>query len=57
MAWDDGATAEEYADERGEQRQAVRRGDEDYDYGHSRHADGPMHYSGYAALEGWREQW
>jgi hypothetical protein len=57
MGWNDGATAEEYADERGEQRQAVRRGDEDYDYGHSRHADGPYHAAEYFRLDGNYPEW
>jgi hypothetical protein len=56
--WDCGPDADEYAGDRGEARQAVRRGDEEYDYsGGSRWSRGPEHYSGYAAMEGWKEQW
>lgn len=52
--WDCGPDADEYAGDLGEQQQA----DEEFDHsGSSRHADGPMHYAGYAALEGWKEQW
>jgi hypothetical protein len=58
MAWNDGATKDEYADEQGEQRQAVRRGDEDYDYTRrSRHADGPYHFAGLADMSGYKETW
>jgi hypothetical protein len=55
--WDCGPDADEYAGERGEARQAVRRGDEDYSYGRSRHADGPMHFAGLADMSGYREEW
>jgi len=56
--WDCGPDADEYAGDRGEQRQAIRRGDEDYDYtGRSRFADGPMHFAGLADMQGYREEW
>jgi len=56
--WDCGPDADEYGSERGEARQAVRRGDEDYSYGRSRHADGPYHAAEYHRLEGGRyDEW
>lgn len=58
MAWGDGPDTDEWASDRGEELQAARRGDNDYDYsGRSRSAAGPQHYADYARLEGWKEQW
>jgi len=56
--WDCGPDADEYAGDRGEARQAVRRGDEEFDYsGRSRHAGGPYHAAEYFRLEGNFPEW
>jgi hypothetical protein len=52
---DCGPDADEYAGDRGEARQAARRGDEDYSYGRSRHADGPYHFAELSRMEGYPE--